>query len=303
MAFSPDGRYLAATGDPVQGSARAGPPEETPPRVVLHDATNLRSLRDMEGRGDPIAFTNDSAHLLVGGAEGARLYDVATGRLVRPLVPASSDFRVPVSTGAMHPDGRHVLVTPLLEEAWIFEIGTGDLVATICPEAAGRHVAVSPDAESVAIGHLGGVEVWDLEAILARGPEKACSGRERASSDDARVARFTANSGFGLQFSHNGELISTAGFDGVVGVWDATTGANRLRITHDGQVGGAAFSRDGRHLLASVNRSQGSLHSLQIYTLDFEELVTIARSKLTRGFTRDECRHYLQSPRCPGPSD
>jgi WD40 repeat protein len=267
--------------------------------VILHDANDLRPLRDMDDRSHPIAFTNDSALLLVGGAESAALYDVATGRLVQPLVPASAASPGPVSNGAMHPDGEHVFVTDFREEAWIFEIGTGDLVATICPEAPGRHVAVSSDAELVAVGHLGGVEVWDLEAIFARGPERGCSGKERKSSDAARVVRFTANSGFGLEFSPNGRLLATAGFDGVVGVWDAGSGTNRLRLTHAGQVGGAAFSSDGRHLLASVNRSQGSLHSLQVYTLNLEELVRIARGKLTRGFTRDECRYYFQSPRCP----
>ena len=33
---------------------------------------------------------------------------------------------------------------------------------------------------------------------------------------------------------------------------------------------------------------------IAIYTLDTDELVEIARSRLTRGFTEEECQLYLQ---------
>ena len=87
----------------------------------------------------------------------------------------------------------------------------------------------------------------------------------------------------------------------MVGVCDSRTGANILRFVPGGQVGGASFSPDGAHLLATVNRNEGSLHAIQIYALDVDELVSIALRTVTRGFTEAECRAYLRVGRCPDP--
>jgi WD40 repeat protein len=112
------------------------------------------------------------------------------------------------------------------------------------------------------------------------------------------MASFAANAWIGMEFSPDGARLATAGFDGVVGLWDPRTGATQLRITHDGQVGGAGFSPDGSHLLATVSRNQGS-HAIQIYTMDLEELVSIAEHTVTRGFTEAECQEHLQLLICP----
>jgi Tol biopolymer transport system component len=55
-----------------------------------------------------------------------------------------------------------------------------------------------------------------------------------------------------VTFSLDGELIATAGDDGTARVWDANTGRELTRVTHDGRVWEVAFSPDG-HRIATAS--------------------------------------------------
>jgi WD40 repeat protein len=57
---------------------------------------------------------------------------------------------------------------------------------------------------------------------------------------------------------------------------------------------GLAFSPDGKHLATS-----GEDGIVQVYTLDIGELLDLARTRVTRTLTPDECQRYFQSPACP----
>ena len=53
------------------------------------------------------------------------------------------------------------------------------------------------------------------------------------------------------------------------------------------------FSEDGKHALISTERGP------RIIPLDTEDLLTIARSRLTRGFTPSECAQFFPDVACP----
>ena len=55
-----------------------------------------------------------------------------------------------------------------------------------------------------------------------------------------------------------------------------------------------AFSPDGKRL-ATANADG----TVQVYALDLRELLNLARSRVTRTFTADECQRYFQSGTCP----
>jgi hypothetical protein len=76
-------------------------------------------------------------------------------------------------------------------------------------------------------------------------------------------------------------------------VWDWPGDVELLKFT-DGAFR-VAFSPDGK-LLAGV-RSEPTPH-VQVWTLDVDRLLHIARGRVTRSLTDAECRQYLQSP-CP----
>jgi WD40 repeat protein len=78
-------------------------------------------------------------------------------------------------------------------------------------------------------------------------------------------------------------------------VWDAATGQELLTLAgHDDVVNVVAFSSDGKRLATG-----GWDGTVQVYVLDMNELLALARSHLTRTWTPDECRKYLQTDTCP----
>lgn len=56
-----------------------------------------------------------------------------------------------------------------------------------------------------------------------------------------------------------------------------------------------AFSPDGSELATA-----GFEGRARIWILDLDELVTLARSRLTRDLTQEECREFLHVESCPG---
>lgn len=59
-------------------------------------------------------------------------------------------------------------------------------------------------------------------------------------------------------------------------------------------VSGVAFSPDGK-CLAAASWDE----TVQVYALDLRELLSLARSRVTRTFTTEECQRYFQSATCP----
>ncbi len=87
-------------------------------------------------------------------------------------------------------------------------------------------------------------------------------------------------------FSSDGTRLATASFDGTAKVWNVTTGQELLTLTgHQGGVTGVVFSPDGTRL---VTTSQDG--TARVYVLPIEELMALARSRVTRSLTVEECR-------------
>ena len=57
---------------------------------------------------------------------------------------------------------------------------------------------------------------------------------------------------------------------------------------------GVAFSPDGKRLATASEDV-----TVQVYALDGRELLKLARSRVTRTFTAEECQRYFQSASCP----
>ncbi len=102
-------------------------------------------------------------------------------------------------------------------------------------------------------------------------------------------------------FSPDGTYLATASFDQTAKVWDleasvsAGSGVEVLTLSsHTGPVLDTAYSADGRRLATSS--SDGTA---RVYTLDLEELKNLARSRLTRSLTQEECQQYLHQETCP----
>ena len=89
-------------------------------------------------------------------------------------------------------------------------------------------------------------------------------------------------------------LIATGTSEGYVRIWDAETFDLLQEIfVADTQVQGLAFVSDD-HL--AVAPEDGNI---LVYTLDVDELISLARQSLSRGFTPEECEKYNFGDDCP----
>jgi len=79
-----------------------------------------------------------------------------------------------------------------------------------------------------------------------------------------------------------------------VKIWDTETGVLRLTLPASGALTDLAYAPDGRHLAAISPDG-----FVTLYTLHVDELLEVARSRLTRGWTEAECLQYLQTDGCP----
>jgi len=63
---------------------------------------------------------------------------------------------------------------------------------------------------------------------------------------------------------------------------------------HSGAVNSVAYSPDGKRLASASTDG-----TVQVFTLDVYELLKLARSRVTRNLTSEECNHYFQTETCP----
>jgi WD40 repeat protein len=179
------------------------------------------------------------------------------------------------------PDGSLIAVAsnhdrnPLLARVAIRDSTTGRLDRVIPVNQHLGAVAFHPSGSSVAAATFAGtIEVWSVER-----PE--------------RILRIPAHVVVGdLAYSPSGRWIATGNEDGSVRIFNAGTGEQGSILRgHDLLVSSVAFSPDG-----SMLASAGIDGMVRVWALDLDDLIDIARTKVTRELTDDECRQYLHQP-------
>jgi len=162
----------------------------------------------------------------------------------------------------------------------IWDAATGQELGVLSGE--GREiygVVLSPDGNLLAMSNQdGAITLWDVE-----------SGN--------KLSTLSGHAGLvnRLVFSRDGTRLASASFDRLAKVWDVTTGEELVSLYgNTGNVFGVSFSPDGQNLVTA-----GGDGTVRMYTLQLEDLVALARSRVTRVLTLDECQKYLHMDSCP----
>jgi WD40 repeat protein/DNA-binding SARP family transcriptional activator len=308
VAFSPDGATFAAPAEP------AG--------VTIWDAQTgdeVIRLTGPEQKLTTVAFSPDGTKLAAGSdlTEAPAVWDVRTGELLFMLDGQSFDV---VRAVAFSPDGTRIVTGGWDGTARAWDATTGEQTDMLRASSSVVAVTYSPDGRFLVTGEEDGtVEVWDAATLeprrkllghtsvvpsLAFGPD----GMLVTASDDGTAKVWDVASGAeritfrghraGLTqvaVGPDGTQVATTSDDATTKLWDPATGRELLTLVgHDNLVSGVDFSPDGRLLATASPDGTTALHLLPI--AEFQEL---ARERVTRGFTEQECRDYLRVTPCP----
>jgi WD40 repeat protein len=168
----------------------------------------------------------------------------------------------------------------------LWDLKTGEEIATLSVFGARvTSVAFDPGTTRLAATSFDAkARVWDLEALLA-GPAEEPPPLLTLELD-APV--------WDVVFSPDGGRLATISFDGQARLWDAETGQETLVLREYNNGPNLAFSPDGKHLATTSGDGV-----VRVFVLPIDDLMALARSRLTRAPTGEECRQYLHLETCP----
>lgn len=224
---------------------------------------------------------------------------------------------------AFSPDGSRVVMRGNFDTVASWDAATGELFTAIGPQPpyiAGP--AFSPDGSRIAVAE-GGVKerVVLLDRITLSESDSfdlAGVGRLQFNPSGSLLAVGSTSSGtrlvevgswtqrqrlptqsHDLDFDASGEHLVTADTDGLIRLWDADSGRELETVPVErrgfgDRVGRVSFLDDERHVL-TVDSGL-----LLVMTVDTQELLDIARSRVIRSLTEAECLKYLHET-CPPP--
>lgn len=266
ITFSPDGTRMATTTE--DGN------------VKIWDALSGEEVLALPAAGpeDRIfgaAFSPDGSRLVTAGVNGALVWDARTGRKLLTLI----GHTFWVSSIAFSPDGSRIATSSFDGTAILWDAATGKKLFDLTGFTdTVRQIAFSPDGKRLAAAGLQGIlKIWDVT-----------SGEE--------LFNITSHTGpvFSVVFSQDGKNFATSSGDKTARLWDAATGEEILVVEAPDELTGVAISPDGSQLAVA-----GRDGTARVYLTKIEDLVALARTRVTRSLTTEECQQYLHVPSCP----
>ena len=280
-AFSPVGRRLA-TGSldrnvlvwDLLAETAAAATSITPTLALPRDESSVID----------VAFSPDGTRLATVAGSAVHVWDVSRGTTAAPVMtytPPGATYEAAPLAVAWNPRGGQLAVGLGGGIVHVVDAENGTLLATLTgPRDLVLDIAYSPDGTRIATANADHTaQVWAVQLAAQQTEPLAATPLLMLRGHAAGVAR--------IAFSPDGTRLVTGDLDGVIRLWDAATG--RAILSFPGladRITGLAFDPSGAFLAASGD-------AIHLYLLHLDDLVALARSRVTRELTREECHQYL----------
>lgn len=264
-------------------------------RSAMIDRTNLiATITDMESGKQllqfklaegtpsffaPVAFSfspDGTRFATAGSGNTAKVYDLANGG--RELLTLEGHTAV-VMTVAFSPDGKQIATTSQDKSVKLWDAETGQELHTFPGHTHfTSRVVFSPDGTRLASGSFDRtVKVWDIQ-----------TGQELLTLS-GHIATV-----WGIAFSPDGRSIATGSNDNTLRLWDVRTGEPLLTLPTAAPAFRISFTPDSTRLVVSIINGE-----TRVYLPGIEDLFALAKSRVTRSLTTEECQQYLHVEQCP----
>jgi WD40 repeat protein len=227
-------------------------------------------------------FSSDNSEIALSSYDGeVRIWDVSTGDELRKVDVDLGQKPFPYCWGAMaySPDDTRFLTatcegilkmwdTASWEELWSVEGHITDVTAA----------RFSPDGALVATGSNDAmVKLWNAatgEAI-------------HTLSGHTTIILW-------IFFSPDGKTVASSSLGGAARLWDVGSGREVLTF-HSENMLGIGFSPDGTRFYTG----DATQDIVRVHVLPIDELLALAKARVTRSLTADECKVHLHLDECP----
>jgi hypothetical protein len=206
--------------------------ENGTPAEVLHLRKKQTFRLDTGKDQVSLAFSPKGKLLATGGYnDGAKLWDPATGKLLRSLNVGTVKGGLTV---VFSPDGKMLAVGNRNSTTRLFEVATGNLLHTLNGNMS-HELRFHPNGKTLAVAYVdGSVRLWDV-----------------ASGALLRNANSRAREVYTLDWSPRGDVLVSAGRQGSITLWDPKNLAVLKELKAPDWVIRVRFTPDGTRLLAA----------------------------------------------------